>query len=109
MRHSWQLHPSPQPPPVKGGGANCKYQTDNADPTTYFSKTLGEIFCRIWQLLEAWSVRALSLGYLHVLDREAYEACCAGAAGRSEREARLPVEFPTPKKEERETYAVAAS
>jgi hypothetical protein len=31
---------------------------------------------RIWQTLEDWSVRALALGYVHVLDPDAFAACC---------------------------------
>ena len=31
---------------------------------------------RIWQILEDWSVRAFALGYVHVLDPDAFAACC---------------------------------
>jgi len=31
---------------------------------------------RIWQILEDWSVRAFALGYVHVLDADAFAACC---------------------------------
>ncbi len=31
---------------------------------------------RIWKILNGWSVRALALGYIQVIDREAFAACC---------------------------------
>lgn len=31
---------------------------------------------RIWQILNGWSVRAWALGYLGVIDPEAFAACC---------------------------------
>ena len=39
---------------------------------------------RVWQILEDWSVRAWALGYVQVLDPEAFAACCrTGAAART--------------------------
>jgi len=34
----------------------------------------------IWQVIEEWSVRAWELGYLQVLDAEAFAACCRSRA-----------------------------
>lgn len=31
---------------------------------------------RVWKILNAWSIRALSLGYVQVIDPEAFAACC---------------------------------
>jgi hypothetical protein len=31
---------------------------------------------RIWQILEDWSVRAFALGYVQVLDPDAFAVCC---------------------------------
>ena len=31
---------------------------------------------RIWKILNGWSVRALALGYIQVIDPEAFAACC---------------------------------
>jgi hypothetical protein len=31
---------------------------------------------RIWKILNGWSVRALALGYVQVIDPEAFAACC---------------------------------
>ena len=31
---------------------------------------------RVWKVLNAWSVRALTLGYVQVIDPEAFAACC---------------------------------
>jgi hypothetical protein len=31
---------------------------------------------RIWQILEDWSVRAFALGYVQILDPDAFAACC---------------------------------
>jgi hypothetical protein len=31
---------------------------------------------RIWKILNGWSVRALALGYIQVIDQEAFAACC---------------------------------
>jgi hypothetical protein len=31
---------------------------------------------RIWRILNGWSVRALALGYVQVIDPEAFAACC---------------------------------
>src|ERR1035441_5447076 len=33
---------------------------------------------RVWKLLNAWSVRAMALGHVQVIDSEAFEACCGG-------------------------------
>jgi hypothetical protein len=33
---------------------------------------------RVWTLLNGWSVRAMALGYVQVIDSEAFEACCRG-------------------------------
>jgi hypothetical protein len=33
---------------------------------------------RVWSLLNAWSVRAMALGHVQVIDAEAFEACCRG-------------------------------
>jgi hypothetical protein len=42
---------------------------------------------RVWQILEDWSVRAWELGYVRVLDPEAFAACChPGSALRTVRE-----------------------
>ena len=42
---------------------------------------------RVWQIIEDWSVRAWELGYVRVLDPEAFAACCRpGAAGTMVRE-----------------------
>ena len=46
---------------------------------------------RIWQILEDWSVRAFALGYVQVLDPEAFEACCRAGEHRSSRENVQPV------------------
>ena len=37
---------------------------------------------RVWKLLNEWSLRALALGYVQVIDAEAFEACCRGDAER---------------------------
>jgi hypothetical protein len=31
---------------------------------------------QIWQIIEDWSVRALALGYVQVIDQEGFAACC---------------------------------
>jgi len=46
---------------------------------------------RIWQILEDWSVRAFALGYVQVLDPEAFAACCRAAECGSSRESVEPV------------------
>jgi len=33
---------------------------------------------RVWTLLNGWSVRAMALGHVQVIDPEAFEACCRG-------------------------------
>ena len=33
---------------------------------------------RVWTLLNEWSVRAIALGHIQVIDPEAFEACCRG-------------------------------
>jgi hypothetical protein len=33
---------------------------------------------RVWTLLNEWSVRAMALGHVQVIDPEAFEACCRG-------------------------------
>jgi hypothetical protein len=33
---------------------------------------------RVWHLLNSWSVRAMALGHVQVIDAEAFEACCRG-------------------------------
>ena len=33
---------------------------------------------RVWKLLNAWSVRAMALGHVQVIDPEAFAACCRG-------------------------------
>jgi hypothetical protein len=35
---------------------------------------------QIWQILEDWSVKALALGYVQVIDQEAFEECCLACA-----------------------------
>jgi hypothetical protein len=35
---------------------------------------------RIWKILNAWSVRAWTLGYIQVIDPEAFAACCCSDA-----------------------------
>ena len=60
---------------------------------------------RIWQVLEDWAVRAFSLGYLQVLDAEAFEACRAGLEAQSAPEVvRLEVAVP---EEERVSHVAA--
>jgi len=46
---------------------------------------------RIWQILEDWSVRAFALGYVQVLDPEAFAACCRAAGCGTTRESIEPV------------------
>jgi len=42
---------------------------------------------RVWQILEDWSVRAWELGYVLVLDQEAFAECCRpGSALRAVRD-----------------------
>ena len=43
---------------------------------------------RVWSLLNAWSVRAMALGHVQVIDAEAFEACCRGEV-ESERESEI--------------------
>jgi hypothetical protein len=33
---------------------------------------------RVWTLLNGWSIRAMALGHVQVVDPEAFEACCRG-------------------------------
>jgi len=49
---------------------------------------------RIWQILEDWSVRAFALGYLQILDADAFAACCAGAAAANRAMEQLEAEVP---------------
>jgi hypothetical protein len=60
---------------------------------------------RVWQVLEDWSVRAFALGYLQILDQDAFAACCAGIA-RQARRAKIPVEL-TLHREEQISHAAA--
>jgi hypothetical protein len=49
---------------------------------------------RIWQVLEDWSVRAFALGYVQVLDPDAFAACCrAGVDLESRPEGAQPREI----------------
>src|SRR5271157_990931 len=42
----------------------------------------------IWGILNDWSVRALALGYIQVIDPEAFDACC-GLEGLMREEVRV--------------------
>ena len=35
---------------------------------------------RIWEIVNHWSVRALALGYIQIIDADAFEACCCAEA-----------------------------
>jgi hypothetical protein len=55
---------------------------------------------QIWQILEDWSVRALALGYVQVIDQAAFEECCrahmASGAMRQAEAARPAQDIPAP-------------